>query len=36
MLNLSGTLPLVQSFVSAQQISRTAGLQDDLVEGEPV
>jgi nuclear pore complex protein Nup93 len=29
-------LPLVQSFVSAQQISRTAGLEDDLVEGEPV
>jgi nuclear pore complex protein Nup93 len=36
MLNLSGTLPLVQSLVSAQQISRTAGLRDDSVEREPV
>lgn len=31
-----GTLPLVRSFVSARQISRTTGLEDGLVEGEPV
>lgn len=31
-----GTLPLVRSFVSARQISRTTGLEDGSVEGEPV
>ena len=36
LFNLLGTLPLVRSFVSARQISRTTGLKDGLVEGEPV
>ena len=36
LFNISGTLPLVRSFVSARQISRTTGLEDGSVEGEPV
>lgn len=33
---IPGTLPLVRSFVSARQISRTTGLEDGFVDGEPV
>lgn len=33
---IPGTFPLVRSFVSARQIARTTGLEDGLVEGEPV
>ena len=33
---IPGTFPLVRSFVSARQISRTTGLEDGFVDGEPV
>jgi len=33
---IPGTFPLVRSFVTARQIARTTGLEDGLVEGEPV